>query len=178
MLKRYNYFVKQAVSHQAYYNLYLKEPLKEINEKMLQLKQVGFKYLQRQMMQQVQQVLNELNQLEGQKQVVRNQVGGKIFAALNTKEHYDHYIDLHGQHRDKAIEIVEQRLQEIRMGLIHKKIMPNMNDKRNHVFKIICGAGKHSKGPAVLKQTVLELLTAQNYDFHGDFKNGNFLVRF
>ena len=60
------------------------------------------------------------------------------------------------------------------------KFQPNIDDE-NHIFKIICGAGKHSKGQAVLKDEVAKILKNQGYDHYCDndyYEHGNYLVRF
>ena len=56
---------------------------------------------------------------------------------------------------------------------------PNLQDKVNHIFKIVCGAGKHSNyGPATLKKVIPTMLINNGYEFYGDMKHGYFLVRF
>ena len=60
----------------------------------------------------------------------------------------------------------------------NKEIVPNCLEGKNHVYKIICGAGKHSadKTPK-LKIAIPKFLENRNYDFHSDMGNGVFLIR-
>jgi DNA-nicking Smr family endonuclease len=52
-----------------------------------------------------------------------------------------------------------------------------MNDGKNHVFLIICGAGNHSANGAVLKNHVHQYLKNNNYDFYFHVRHGTQLVR-
>ena len=45
-------------------------------------------------------------------------------------------------------------MKEVQNALNQSKVKPNIGDKKSHVYKIIAGAGKHSTGPAVLKDAV------------------------
>ena len=38
--------------------------------------------------------------------------------------------------------------------LVAGKLNPNVGNGRDHIFKVICGAGKHSQGKAVLKPAI------------------------
>ena len=62
---------------------------------------------------------------------------------------------------------------DLRLG----RIEPNVGDGRNHIFKIIAGAGKHSAGKAVLKPAIASWLADQDYENYADMPNGVFLVR-
>jgi len=51
----------------------------------------------------------------------------------------------------------------------NEQIMVNCEDGENHVYKIICGAGKHSLNrEPKLKIAIPKLLDNWNYDFHSD----------
>jgi DNA-nicking Smr family endonuclease len=45
-------------------------------------------------------------------------------------------------------------LRQAQEALTSGKIQPNMNDGKNHIFLIICGAGNHSANGAVLKKQI------------------------
>ena len=56
--------------------------------------------------------------------------------------------------------------------------MPNL-DNRNHIFKVIAHAGKHSeadKGPK-LKFAIKKMFEEEQKKVHEDMENGIFLVR-
>jgi len=65
--------------------------------------------------------------------------------------------------------------------LNNNEIQPNYSDKI-HIYKIICGAGNHSKNNEPrLKLAIPKMLLNQGYkegqDFHADKTHGVFLVR-
>ena len=63
-------------------------------------------------------------------------------------------------------------------SLDSRKLWPNVGNKRDHIFQVICGAGVHSKNKkAVLKHAVAKWLDARDYDFWSDIQNGVFFVR-
>ena len=64
-----------------------------------------------------------------------------------------------------------------RSGLENGEINPNCGNGRDHIFKIITGAGKHSIKKAVLKPAVDRMLKDNNYEHYADLDNGVFLVR-
>ena len=64
-----------------------------------------------------------------------------------------------------------------REDLVAERIKPNVGNGRDHIFKIICGAGKHSQGKAVLKPAIAAWLEAERYEHYADMQNGVFLVR-
>ena len=89
-------------------------------------------------------------------------------------------IDLHGQYKNDCLRIIQQKLTSLKMQLSSKRVTPN-TDSSVHILKIICGAGKHSSGGAVLKGSVKEYLNKNVgvfYDFYGDIDNGVFYVRY
>ena len=52
-----------------------------------------------------------------------------------------------------------------------------MGNSKDHIFYVICGAGKHSENhKAVLKYAVQEWLQAQKYPYWGDINNGVFFI--
>ena len=76
------------------------------------------------------------------------------------------------------MQTVSSRLQETDERIQSGTICPNQSDKINHVYKISCGAGKHSIGVPVLKTAIQALLKRDNYDHYPLFDDGVFLVRF
>ena len=56
---------------------------------------------------------------------------------------------------------------------------PNLSESGDHVYKIICGRGSHSKnGVGRMKIEMEELLRANGKEFYADMHHGWFLVRF
>lgn len=62
-------------------------------------------------------------------------------------------------------------------GLKSGSINPNSGNGRDHIFKVITGAGKHSKNGAVLKPAIHLMLKEENYEHFAELKYGVFLVR-
>ena len=62
-------------------------------------------------------------------------------------------------------------------GLNSGGIQPNSGNNKDHIFKIIAGAGKHSTRGAVLKPAVDTMLKSNGYEHYADLQNGVFLVR-
>ena len=86
-------------------------------------------------------------------------------------------IDLHGLTKVQAIQVTKTRLAMALDGVRAGTIKPNTNDGRNHIFKVIAGAGKHSTRGAVLKPAINNMLQDMNYEHYADLNNGVFLVR-
>ena len=63
-------------------------------------------------------------------------------------------------------------------GLKSGGINPNSGNGKDHIFKVITGAGKHSMKGAVLKPAVHNMLKDNNYEHYAELNNGVFLVRF
>jgi DNA-nicking Smr family endonuclease len=83
----------------------------------------------------------------------------KIFQLKNDKlDLIDTYLDLHGLQKVEALNIVKVRLLQISQDLKCGKIIPLIGDGRNHIVKIVCGKGIHSKGKAVLKYAIPKFL--------------------
>jgi len=100
-----------------------------------------------------------------------------VFGLLNPEGMIHEMIDLHGMHSDEALDTVQYRLTETMQALKRGEVKPNL-DANNHVFKIICGAGKHSVGRrGVLKVKVFNFLKEGGYDFHCVQEHGVLLVR-
>lgn len=49
-------------------------------------------------------------------------------------------------HVEKAKDLVQKQLNLIKEKLDNCEFFPNTKDQKNHVYKIICGAGNHSQG--------------------------------
>ena len=84
---------------------------------------------------------------------------------------------MHGQTKVFALKVTRDRLQMTREDLVAERLRPNVGNGRDHIFKIICGAGKHSQGKAVLKPAIAAWLEAERYEHYADMQNGVFLVR-
>lgn len=83
------------------------------------------------------------------------------FKVLNPNETQWHkYIDLHFQYKKYALLIVGKIIYFTLADLQRDRIKPNHHHGKlkNHILKIICGFGKHSKGFPVLKHAVREYL--------------------
>jgi len=61
--------------------------------------------------------------------------------------------------------------------LDNNEIHPNFGNNKDHVFKIIAHAGKHSKHGAVLKYKIESLVDELDYEYYKDMDNGVFLLR-
>ena len=87
-------------------------------------------------------------------------------------------MDLHGQQVDKGIQLAIDHLNKVQEKLSHNQIKPNWKTDQ-HVFKIICGAGTHSRsGISMMKLKMKEKLDQMHFDFRGNMNHGVFLVRF
>lgn len=64
-----------------------------------------------------------------------------------------------------------------REALVSSDLHPNSGNGKDHIFKIITGAGKHSVKKAVLKPAIYTMLKDNNYEHYADLDNGVFLVR-
>jgi hypothetical protein len=59
----------------------------------------------------------------------------------------------------EAQRIIEIKLSEAESALNRGAIEPNTGNRKDHVFKIVCGAGKHSKGGrGILKEKIRRYL--------------------
>ncbi|CDW87493.1 UNKNOWN [Stylonychia lemnae] len=101
----------------------------------------------------------------------------EIFQIKNNGDTMNWYIDLHGMHCSEAKVILDRRLRQIQVDLDKGLIEPNI-DKNNHVLKIVCGKGNHSKGRAVLKFKIPEYLEERNFEIYNFQNDGVVLVRF
>ena len=86
-------------------------------------------------------------------------------------------IDLHGLTKVEAIRATKARLSMTLDGLKSGNINPNVGNGRDHIFKVIAGAGKHSLRGAVLKPAIFKMLNDMSYEHYADHQNGVFLVR-
>ena len=108
---------------------------------------------------------------------IKERTSEQAFGSRNDEESVNNQIDLHGQTKVFALKVVNQRICQTSDDLIAGLINPNVGNGRDHIFKIICGAGKHSQGKAVLKPAVHDWLQAKDYEHYADLQNGVFLVR-
>lgn len=95
---------------------------------------------------------------------------------FNPKELEYLCVDFHGQNKDFTVRESQIRLHNVFSGLCSDFFVPN--EGTSHIYKIIAGAGKHSKGRAVLKFEIQKILEKKEYDFHSIIEEGVFLVRF
>ena len=86
-------------------------------------------------------------------------------------------IDLHGLTKVEAIRVTRTRLTMTLDGLKAGNINPNSGNGKDHIFKVITGAGKHSMKGAVLKPAIHNMLKDMNYEHYAELNNGVFLVR-
>lgn len=76
----------------------------------------------------------------------------------------------------EAVQLTKNRLRETQRCLNEKNLEPNCG--RDHVYKIIAHAGKHSKnGGPVLKYKLKEFLEENRYEYFSDMDHGIFLIR-
>ena len=96
----------------------------------------------------------------------------------NSLENVHNVVDIHWLYKLEAIQTVADRISETEKALRKQEVTPNVGNDADHIFKIICGKGYHSKeGLAVNKFAVKEWLDEKQYEYHPDFFNGVFLVR-
>jgi len=86
-------------------------------------------------------------------------------------------IDLHGFQLKDAFREVNSRLNSIEDDLNLGLITPLLGDGRNHVVKIICGKGTHSKNKAVLKYAIPGHLKKKCIDHYNLESEGVVYVR-
>lgn len=91
----------------------------------------------------------------------------EIFQLLNPDEQLNkHEIDLHWQTKDAARQIVKRKVEELTDEMAKGALVSNLGDGRNHVFKIICGAGTHSKDGPVLMRAIPELICELGLEYY------------
>ena len=122
--------------------------------------------------------MKQLNKLEDQHSKSTFLAEEQMFNLLNNVDTVDLYIDLHGQHKNKAIQITLDTLRNLQSRLDQGLVEPNFKNGFDHVFKIICGRGKGSKnGIPVLKVAIPKLLDSEGYEYFAENFHGVFLVR-
>ena len=84
-------------------------------------------------------------------------------------------MDLHYQYINEAKDLVEHFLTKVQKALDDDEIAGNTG--KDHVYKIICGAGKHSNDGAKLKFHIADMLRDQNYDIYEEKEHGIILVK-
>ena len=58
------------------------------------------------------------------------------------------------------------------------ELCPNTANRKDHLWKIVCGAGSHSRNNiGLLKYKISDWLEHENIEHFGDLDNGVFLVR-
>ena len=86
-------------------------------------------------------------------------------------------IDLHGQTKEKALDVTLEYLTNTKSRLDTNELEPNVGNGKDHIYKVITGAGKHSAKGAVLKPAIDEMLKSMNFEHYSELDNGVFLVR-
>ena len=82
------------------------------------------------------------------------------------------------------VDLLSVRLEIVQAMFSSGELEPNIpgylaKDGKNHVFKVITGAGNGSKrGMPVLKYKVEQYLKEKKFDFYSEINHGNFYVRF
>ena len=109
---------------------------------------------------------------------IRSKTSEYVFNSRNTEDSVSWMIDLHGLTKVEALRVTRARLNMTLDGLKSGNINPNAGDGRNHIFKIVAGAGNHSgvRG-AVLKPAVEKMLIENNFEHYANMHHGVFLVR-
>lgn len=110
-------------------------------------------------------------------QQIRSNTSEYVFSTRNNESSVSVMIDLHGLTKVEAIRVTKSRLQITLDGLRSGSINPNSGNGKDHIFKVITGAGKHSSRGAVLKPAIYTMLKEMNYEHYADLVNGVFLVR-
>lgn len=95
---------------------------------------------------------------------------------FNNLNHEYEFLDMHGLTKVMCIKTLNEKLNDIQSQLNGNKLKPNFSDGKSHVFQIICGAGNHSQGRAVLKYAVDSWLQKYGFDYYPDITHGQFLV--
>ena len=109
--------------------------------------------------------------------MIKNRTSEYVFSSRNNEKSVGWMIDLHGLTKIEAIRVTKVRLQMTLDGLKSGTINPNSGNGRDHIFKVIRGAGKHSLKGAVLKPAIHNMLKEMNYEHYAELNNGVFLVR-
>ena len=125
----------------------------------------------------IDQVKCEINEEQRKLSQIRSKTSEYVFNSRNTEKSVSWMIDLHGLTKVEALRVTKTRLQMTLDGLKSGNINPNSGNGRDHIFKVVAGAGKHSSRGAVLKPAVDKMLKEYNYEHYSDLKNGVFLVR-
>ena len=101
--------------------------------------------------------IENLSKLDDKYKKEESNAEDRILNYLNSPDMIDLFIDLHGQKVLNGVQIALYHLERVRDGLKDGSIRPNWQNF--HIYKIICGAGKHSKsGKGMLKTKMKEAL--------------------
>jgi len=125
----------------------------------------------------IDEIKMSINEDQLRLQQIRSKTSEYVFNSRNNENSVSVMIDLHGLTKVEAIRVTKSRLQITRDGLRSGTINPNSGNGKDHIFKVITGAGKHSSRGAVLKPAINIMLKDMNYEHYSDLKQGVFLVR-
>lgn len=73
-----------------------------------------------------------------------------------------------GYTKREALELTARRIGITKKALESEEIEANMGDGRNHIYKVIAHAGKHSQGRAVLKYAIEKYLQDNQYEYYAE----------
>ena len=125
----------------------------------------------------IDEIKMSINEDQLRMQQLRSKTSEYVFSTRNNESSVSVMIDLHGLTKVEAIRVTKSRLQITLDGLKSGSINPNTGNGKDHIFKVITGAGKHSSRGAVLKPAIYTMLKDMNYEHYADLVDGVFLVR-
>lgn len=98
----------------------------------------------------------------------------EIFSICNDDpSKLDQFVDFHHTNRHLCVQILTQRLIDLQADINKGSLKVNWPMSNCHVYQIICGAGRNSKGGVgVLKVEVDKFLKNHNYDHYSDLDQG------
>lgn len=97
----------------------------------------------------------------------------RMFNTLNSQEHLDQFVDLHGLHKEEAIVKLSKVMQEIK-SKVESGVLPVSCS-----FQVITGRGNNSKdGISVIKPWVEQYLRENDFKFTIAPDKGSYFVSF
>ena len=126
---------------------------------------------------QINQVKQEIHELKGRLFQTRSRTTEYVFSTRNNENTVSWMIDLHGQTKEKALSVTLEYLTNTKSRLDTNELEPNVGNGKDHIYKVITGAGNHSKKGAVLKPAIDEMLKSMNFEHYSELQHGVFLVR-